>query len=111
MPRYQDIPTKQQFENDSSVWFNFRNSDPTLLQIDRLLDDYHQVNLANKPDVLYYLFLAIKFWTKKIKKPSTNKTPTGFNDPADSLPTGSKVTGTVDRKPPRLFLRFSLLRK
>lgn len=97
MVNYVTIPSKAQFESDSTVMFAFRASDVTLGQIDQLLADYHQVAAPQKPDVLYYLYLGCRFWLRKININSTNKLPTGYQDPRSTLPTGPKVSGSERR--------------
>lgn len=104
MVRYATIPSKAQFEKDSSPWFSIRSWDLTLGQIDRLLESYPGLPQASQPDALYYLYLACRFWLKKINLDSKNTAPAGFTDPKNSLPTAPKVSGNLDRRQPIVAL-------
>ena len=97
MPRYADIPTAQKFEDDSSVFFALRSSDKTIGQIDRLLADYQGASVTDKVDILYYLYLATKFWRKNIGAALKNTLPTGLTDPGNTLPSTGKVSGSEKR--------------
>ena len=66
---YLDIPSKSQFQTDSSVTFAFRSSDRILSHLDWLLDRY--AHWMKKSDfysmrrvILADLFLTCNYWIK-----------------------------------------------
>jgi hypothetical protein len=94
---YHDIPSLKTFQSDSSIFLALRSSDKTLVEIDNLVALYATA-IPQQPDVLYYLYLATKFWLKKNQQRPNNQHPAGFNPRTGALPQTPKVEGEEGRR-------------
>ena len=99
MPTYLDIPTSEKFKSDSSVFLSIRSSDKTIVHIDKLLLNYQSATPTDRADILYYLYLGIRYWLKHAGEMPQHKLPTGYTAPHNPLPT-NKNSSNVSRLQP-----------
>lgn len=62
---YTSIPFSTRFDLDTTVMLKFRNDDPYLKCIDRLLDRYHWSKKSQQEVVLCELFQTCNYWIKR----------------------------------------------
>jgi hypothetical protein len=93
---YKAIPSLNTWTSDSSVMFAFRSSDRVLVVVDNLVAAFHDDKLkSSRPEILFHLRQALRFWIKKVNVKHNNKPPD--NHKAEALPSARVFVGEDGR--------------